>query len=145
MADAVLQPLVCVHPLPLLFEDTEVAPLPVVPTEPAIANLPDAQADRMPALQADERETPSRMARSCANQAGSARRWMVRKAIAADKLNPAHHYLSATIFQEQGRHEIAIQALMRALYLDPDFVLAHFALGNLHQSPGTPPAGPAPF
>jgi len=25
---------------------------------------------------------------------------------------------------------------MRALYLDPDFVLAHFALGNLHQSLG---------
>ncbi|MGB9092803.1 MAG: tetratricopeptide repeat protein [Gallionella sp.] len=25
---------------------------------------------------------------------------------------------------------------MRAHYLDPDFVLAHFALGNLHQSQG---------
>jgi len=137
MADAVLQPLVSVHPLPLLFEDTEVAPLPVVPTEPAIANLPDAQADRMPALQADERETPSIMATSCANQGmlGEAQEWC-EKAIAADKLNPAHHYLSATILQEQGRHEIAIQALMRALYLDPDFVLAHFALGNLHQSLG---------
>jgi chemotaxis protein methyltransferase CheR len=25
---------------------------------------------------------------------------------------------------------------MRALYLDPEFVLAHFSLGNLHQSQG---------
>jgi len=38
--------------------------------------------------------------------------------------------------QEQGRHDTAIQSLMRTLYLDPDFVLAHFALGNLHQSQG---------
>src|SRR5450756_2208863 len=58
------------------------------------------------------------------------------KAIAADKLNPLHHYLSATILQEQGQHDIAIQSLIRALYLEPMFVLAHFALGNLHQSQG---------
>ena len=90
-----------------------------------------------PAAQPDESETPSIMARDCANQGrlGEALEWC-EQAIAADKLNPAHHYLLATILQEQGRHDTAIQSLMRALYLDPDFVLAHFALGNLHQSQG---------
>lgn len=123
--------------LPDLTEN-EISGHPVPPDPaPSAAYLPDAQADQLPAPQQDKRETPSLLARSCANQGrlDEALEWC-EKAIAADKLNPAHHYLSATILQEQGRHEIAIQALMRALYLDPDFVLAHFTLGNLHQSLG---------
>jgi chemotaxis protein methyltransferase CheR len=58
------------------------------------------------------------------------------KAIAADKLDPAVHYLLATIHQELGQSEIAMQSLMRTLYLDPDFVLAHFGLGSLCLSQG---------
>ena len=87
--------------------------------------------------QPDERGLPSRMARSCADQGklDEARQWC-EQAIAADKMNSAHHYLLATILQEQGQHDIAIQSLMRALYLHPDFVLAHFTLGNLFQSQG---------
>lgn len=79
----------------------------------------------------------SRSARECANQGqlAEAVAWC-EKAIAADKLNPAHYYLVATIQQEQGRHEASAQSLLRALYLDPDFVLAHFALGNLRLSQG---------
>lgn len=53
------------------------------------------------------------------------------KAIAREKMNPELHYLRATILQEQGNVEASIAALKRALYLDPEFVLAHFALGNL--------------
>ena len=53
------------------------------------------------------------------------------KAIAVDKLNPAHYYLFAAILQEQGQLHEAAQALQQALYLNPDFVLAYFALGNL--------------
>ena len=77
------------------------------------------------------------MARNCANQGrlGEALKWC-EKAIAADKMNALHYYLSATILQELGQHDIAIEPLMRALYLDPDFVLAHFALANLHQLQG---------
>jgi chemotaxis protein methyltransferase CheR len=58
------------------------------------------------------------------------------KAITANKLKPAAHYLLATIHQELGQSETAMQSLMRTLYLDPDFVLAHFALGNLCLSQG---------
>ncbi len=53
------------------------------------------------------------------------------RAITADKMNSQHHYLRATILQELGRGEQAAASLQRALYLDPDFVLAHFALGSL--------------
>lgn len=85
----------------------------------------------------DERDALCRTARFYANQGQltEAIAWC-EKAIAADKLNPATHYLLATIRQEQGESEAAAQSLTRALYLDPDFVLAHFALGNLHLSQG---------
>lgn len=54
-----------------------------------------------------------------------------KKAIEADKLNAGYYYLRATILQEQGSYGEARMSLKRALYLDQNFVLAHFALGNL--------------
>jgi chemotaxis protein methyltransferase CheR len=74
----------------------------------------------------------ARKARRCADegQLGDAAQWCA-KAIAAEKMNPAHHYLLATIEQERGMIPAAIEALQRTLYLDQDFVLAHFALANL--------------
>ncbi|HEX4055496.1 MAG TPA: CheR family methyltransferase [Tepidisphaeraceae bacterium] len=71
-------------------------------------------------------------ARTLANQGnlaealGCCDRW-----IAADKLNPASHYLRSVVLQEQGALLEAVQSLRRALYLDPDHVLAHFALGSI--------------
>jgi chemotaxis protein methyltransferase CheR len=56
--------------------------------------------------------------------------------IAGDRLNPIGHYLRATILQEQGNLGESKSALKRALYLDPEFVLAHFTLGNLARSEG---------
>jgi chemotaxis protein methyltransferase CheR len=81
--------------------------------------------------------TYHRTARAHANegQLGEAIKWC-EKAIAADKLNAANHYLMATLQLESGRDENAAQSLLRTLYLDPDFVLAHFALANLHLSQG---------
>ncbi len=82
-------------------------------------------------------EALSLNARDCANQGrlGEAIEWCA-KAIAADKMNPARHYLLAAIQQEQGQLDAAAQSLNRALYLDSGFVLAHFALGNLRLSQG---------
>ena len=138
-ANARLQSLVDKHPILTLPEAAEAAPLlpPVALAKPATANIPTEQIRQSHASLTDERELPSRMARGCANQGklDEALDWC-GQAISTDKLNPAHHYLLATILQEQGGHDTAIQSLMRALYLDPDFVLAHFALGNLHQSQG---------
>lgn len=51
--------------------------------------------------------------------------------VAVDKMNPASHYLRASLLEEEGDATAATAAFRRTLYLDPDFVLAHFALGNL--------------
>ena len=74
----------------------------------------------------------ARRARAAADEGNldNAAHWC-EQAIAADKLNPAFHFLLATIEQERGRYEAAIQALQRTLYLDGQYVLAHFALANL--------------
>jgi chemotaxis protein methyltransferase CheR len=53
------------------------------------------------------------------------------KALIADRLRPDLYYLRAMILQELNRLEEAGVSLKRALYIDPDFLLAHFALGNL--------------
>jgi chemotaxis protein methyltransferase CheR len=51
--------------------------------------------------------------------------------IASDKIDSAAHYMHAMILQEMGEREAARDSLHRAVYLQPDFALAHFALGNL--------------
>jgi chemotaxis protein methyltransferase CheR len=50
--------------------------------------------------------------------------------ITAERLDAAAHYLRAMIQQELGDVAAARGSLQRALYLQPDFALAHFALGN---------------
>jgi chemotaxis protein methyltransferase CheR len=78
-------------------------------------------------------------ARSLADQGnltaalGCCDRW-----IAADKLNPASHYLRSVVLQEQGAMLEAVQSLRRALYLDPEHVLAHFAMGSLARGRNQP-------
>ncbi|MDA8108101.1 MAG: chemotaxis protein CheR [Betaproteobacteria bacterium] len=56
------------------------------------------------------------------------------KALAADRLEPVAHYLHATIRLERGEREAAAHAFERALFLAPELVLAHVALGNLRMS-----------
>jgi len=77
------------------------------------------------------------LAKSLANlgQLDEAKNWS-EKAVNTEKLNPGHHYLLATIYQEQGRLAESISSLKHALYLDPKFVLAHFVLGNLTRQQG---------
>jgi len=77
------------------------------------------------------------LARAYANQGRleEALQWSA-KALIADKLNAGYHYLQANILLEQGALPQAVQALKRTLYLDPDFVLGHLALGNLARQQG---------
>ena len=56
--------------------------------------------------------------------------------IAASKLDPAGHYLRAIVLLEQREPAQARASLQRATYLDPRFVLAHYALGNLARERG---------
>ncbi len=79
----------------------------------------------------------SLLARALANQGklADALAWCDRW-IANDKLDSSGHYLRAVVLQEVGDNEPARRSLQRAIYLDPDFVLAHFALGNLARKSG---------
>jgi chemotaxis protein methyltransferase CheR len=92
-------------------------------------------------LRADEAsptlEASRLLARIYANlgDLAEARRW-AEYVIAADKTNPASHYLRAVILQEQHVTEEALASLRRTLYLEPDFPLAHFALGNIVRGQG---------
>jgi chemotaxis protein methyltransferase CheR len=59
---------------------------------------------------------------------------LCEKAIDADKLNASLYYLKATILLETGKADEAAMCLRQAIYIDRDFILAHFALGHLmHQ------------
>ncbi|OGJ87737.1 MAG: hypothetical protein A2268_02465 [Candidatus Raymondbacteria bacterium RifOxyA12_full_50_37] len=53
------------------------------------------------------------------------------KALASDKLNPGMHYLRAIILQEMNRLTEAGASLKRTLYIDQNFLLAHFTLGTM--------------
>ncbi len=77
-------------------------------------------------------EAMALLAKAMANMGklDEAKTWC-RQAVDTEKLNPGHRYLLATIYEEQNCYEESIEALNQALYLDPEFVLAHFQLGNL--------------
>ena len=59
-----------------------------------------------------------------------------KRAIGVDKLNPGYYYLCAMVLDEQGQVADAVKFLKKTLYLDQDFVLAHFAMGNLYRKQG---------
>ena len=57
-------------------------------------------------------------------------------AIATVRTDPEALYIHANILIEMGRQDEATKSLQRALYLAPDFVLAHYALGFLEMRHG---------
>lgn len=87
----------------------------------------------------DVRDLPSLTlaARACANlgRFDEAGRWCAA-AVEADRFDSGLRYLQASLLIEQGHDEAAEAALRQALYLDQDFVLAHFSLGNLYRRSG---------
>ncbi|HEX4144309.1 MAG TPA: CheR family methyltransferase [Pirellulales bacterium] len=56
-----------------------------------------------------------------------------RKLMAAEQLNPLVHFCHALIAEQQGHLGEVEAALRRAIYLDRDFVLAHYHLGLVLQ------------
>lgn len=89
---------------------------------------------RLLADRSDDAQAMNLMVRIHANQGelATALHWCERS-IAADRFNPAGYYLMAVVLLEQGQPEEAIMALKRTLYLDQDFLLAHFTLANLYR------------
>jgi chemotaxis protein methyltransferase CheR len=56
---------------------------------------------------------------------------LCNEVIKSDKLSIALYSLRASIFQELEMFSDAIASFKQAIYLDPDFIMGHFALGNL--------------
>ena len=112
-------------------------PLQASPPRPELAPMEPLDIAEAPVPRRQEGHALLANARRCANEGNlaDAIEWC-EKAVAAEKMNPAHHYLLATVQQEQGEREAAAQSLRRALYLDPGFVLAHFGLANIELSRG---------
>ncbi|MEW6519331.1 MAG: CheR family methyltransferase [Thermodesulfobacteriota bacterium] len=72
------------------------------------------------------------LARTHANQGNlTEARNLGEQVIALDRLNTGYYYFLATVCQEQGEKLQAIRLLKQSLYLEHDFVLAHFQLAGL--------------
>lgn len=91
---------------------------------------------------APRRQTPAvlkRRARALANRgklgaaAALCEIWILR-----NRLDPQAYHLRAAVLQELGRDAEAAVDLNRAVYLDPDFALAHYGLGHLHDRHNCP-------
>ncbi len=63
-------------------------------------------------------------------------RLLCERGLALDKSDYSLYYLIATILQEQGNDEEAISSLKKAIYIDHNFALAHFLLGNINVKKG---------
>ncbi len=77
------------------------------------------------------------LAHTCLNQGKleEALQWN-EKALTTDGLNFSFHYFRAVILEKKHLPEEAMLALRRTLYLAPDFVLAHFEMGNVSWQQG---------
>ncbi|TFZ08991.1 chemotaxis protein CheR [Ramlibacter humi] len=133
------------HPGAILYRKrsaprrAEVAVAPCAPVRPPARAPVPACAPAAPSRSclAAAPDEPAALARSMADRGdlGAALQWCERW-IDADKVNPAAHYLRAMVLLERGEAEAARLALRRAVFLEPGFVLAHFALGNLARQAG---------
>ena len=124
----------------MVAEGTEPWGIEVAAVEVKDVDLPTEMKRAMARQAESERERRAKVIAAegefqAAGKLAEAAQWC-EQAIAADKLDPASQYLLATVRLEQGQSDTAAEALRRTLYLDPDFVLAHVALGSVCLSQG---------
>ena len=53
------------------------------------------------------------------------------EAIEFDKLSPSLYLLRSSILQELEKYHDAIKSLKQAIYIDPEYIMGHFTLGNI--------------
>ena len=122
----------------ILYRKAERESVPAAVSVPPPAQEPGPVTD-LPQQSQPVRQTPvgSQIARELANEGRLEEALACAdQLLAFEKLNPQTHFLRAMILQEQGVLGEAEKELRRAIYLDRDFVLAHFALGNLARNAG---------
>ena len=116
------------------------APMPTEATEmPRLVPPKVAKPKAAVAVEKTDVQTMLLKARTEANRGElPAARELCEQAVETDRLNPVGHYLLGAILHELGRSAEAAISHKRALYLDPEFVLAHFALGNIYRDQRKP-------
>ncbi len=84
----------------------------------------------------DIAETMQLLARIYADQGNleSACHW-AEKGVETYKLNPDDYFFLSMVYQERGDVKRAKKLLQQVLFLDPDFVMAHFYLAQLEPDP----------
>ena len=115
-----------------------------VPEPPPVENLPVEPITitihgPKPAADPEPGETVAEHVRMLANQ-GDLPQALSRcnEGIAANKLDIGLYFLRGSILQEMEDAEAAIASIKQAIYLDPDFVMGHFVLGNIYVRQGNP-------
>jgi chemotaxis protein methyltransferase CheR len=118
------------------------APPEMLPALPEILPaLPEMRASalEMPSAPPEPVISFSAQARTLADQGRHAEALVACEGwIAANKIDAAAYYVHATVLEEMGERERGRRSLQRALYLQPDFALAHFMLGNLARADARP-------
>jgi chemotaxis protein methyltransferase CheR len=71
-----------------------------------------------------------------AGRLSEARKW-AEQALHHDPLRSEVHYTLALVYQVQGELQEAINRLKKVIYLEPNFILAHFGLFHLYQRTGS--------
>ena len=125
----------------ILYQKSDRLLLPAVAPAVAVAGdrpvVPAEEPPRVDPPPAPDTREMIQVTRELANQGRLAEALAAAdQLLRAEKLNPVAHYLRAMIVLEQGALPEAAKALQRAVYLDHNFVVAHFALGNLARSTG---------
>jgi len=117
------------------FDGVALADATAMASEPTAANQEPPGLELTPAqefpVEPSGANAIALLARAKANQGRLAEALVwCEKAVAADRLNAAHHYLRSVILLESGAKAEAVKCLRQTLYLDPRFVLAHMTLGT---------------
>ncbi|MBV8782283.1 MAG: tetratricopeptide repeat protein [Phycisphaerae bacterium] len=127
-----------VRPLPMTFSIPEPTFQPAWTSEPIATPQPVIRSEEAPTAAPVDSPEPTDLAKTLADEGKLA------EAIAAcdraaklDKLNPAIHFLRANILLELGDMTEAVSALQTATYLDPEFVMAYFTLGQVARLRGS--------
>lgn len=105
-------------------------PLPITPSPP----LPFTHSSTQEPQAIPEKTSADRISaiRLLANQGHlSEALSLCNKAIASEKLIPGYYFIRASILQELDKKSEAIISLKQAIYIDPEYIMGHFTLGNL--------------
>lgn len=96
----------------------------------------EAQQEKAPEIK-NELNTIEALSRDLANQ-GKLKEalQLIDEAIVSQKFNEHYRYLKALILIEIGSMDEAIGEFKRAIYLNPNFILPYFSLGNIAYSQG---------